>query len=62
MIRIKLGEFIYDIGYEHGIYFARANIGESPIGIDLNQLACGLSKCTGLQAADILVILNDQFK
>ncbi|HFF6864152.1 TPA: hypothetical protein ACGEB1_002479 [Yersinia enterocolitica] len=58
MQRIQLGEFIYDVGYQNGFYFARSIIGESPVGRNLNELAQGLSNCTGFKALDIL---NDIF-
>ncbi|WP_194206792.1 hypothetical protein [Superficieibacter sp. 1612_C1] len=61
MIRVKLNQTIYDIGYGNGLYFARASFGDSPFGRTLEELAEGLSQCTGLKKEDIIEYLSEQF-
>lgn len=59
MFRVEIAGIIYDIGYEHGFYFARASSGESPIGRTIEELSEGLSKCTGVKKDDLIAYLND---
>lgn len=59
MLRIEINKIIYDIGYEHGIYFAKASTGSSPVGMTIEELSEGLSACTGVKKSDILKTLTD---
>lgn len=53
MMRVELNGITYDIAFEHGIYFARASSGESPIGLTVEELSQGLANTTGLKKEDI---------
>lgn len=53
MFRIEIGGIFYDIGYEHGFYFARASSGQSPVGRTVEELSQGLAEVTGLKKEDL---------
>lgn len=53
MVRVEIAGIIYDIGYEKGIYFARASSGDSPVGMTIEQLSQGLAEVTGLEQHDL---------
>ncbi|EOC0346285.1 hypothetical protein ACI0ZS_000347 [Cronobacter turicensis] len=59
MLRIEINKIIYDIGFENGIYFARASTGSSPVGRTIEELSEGLSACTGVKKSDIFETLTD---
>ncbi|AVV37820.1 hypothetical protein [Pantoea vagans] len=57
MIRVEISGIIYDIGYEHGVYFARASSGQSPVGQTIDELSQGFAEITGLKKEDLKAYL-----
>lgn len=59
MVRVGINKITYDIGYENGIYFARASAGSSPVGRTIEELSEGLSACTGVAKNDLIKYLKE---
>lgn len=59
MQRVQLNHITFDIGFDNGIYFARATSGPSSTGRNIEELSANLAEITGIKKEDLSVHISD---